>query len=135
LGFDSREKAKQIFDLTGDLPKRELLQLPDAAYAWRGNGREGEDSTSFQHDRRRRCLGRHLRSAVLVAAVRRCVRRRPRSAQRKTDRLGINDAVIRQIGEQLEPGRAAVVMLAHGGAADGVIEEIMPLARPSSIPP
>jgi hypothetical protein len=43
--------------------------------------------------------------------------------------------VIRQIGEQLEPGRAAVVMLAHGGAADGVIEEIMPLARPSSIPP
>ena len=35
LGFDSREKAEQVFDLTGDFAKRELLQLQDAAYAWR----------------------------------------------------------------------------------------------------
>jgi hypothetical protein len=35
LGLDNREDAEQVFDLTGDLARQQLLQLQDAAYAWR----------------------------------------------------------------------------------------------------
>ena len=35
LGLDSPAKAEEVFDLAGDLAKQELLQLQDAAYAYR----------------------------------------------------------------------------------------------------
>jgi uncharacterized membrane protein len=35
LGVDNRDDAERPFDLAGDLAKQELLQLQDAAYAYR----------------------------------------------------------------------------------------------------
>ena len=35
LGVENRDDAERLFDLAGDLAKQELLQLQDAAYAWR----------------------------------------------------------------------------------------------------
>ena len=35
LGLDSPAKAEEVFDLAGDLARQELLQLQDAAYAYR----------------------------------------------------------------------------------------------------
>jgi uncharacterized membrane protein len=35
LGLESPAKAEEVFDLAGDLAKQELLQLQDAAYAYR----------------------------------------------------------------------------------------------------
>ena len=35
LGLDNRDDAERVFDLAGDLAKQQLLQLEDAAYAWR----------------------------------------------------------------------------------------------------
>jgi uncharacterized membrane protein len=35
LGLDSPDDAERVFDLAGDLAKQELLQLQDAAYAYR----------------------------------------------------------------------------------------------------
>ena len=35
LGVDNRDDAERLFDLAGDLAKQELLQLQDAAYAYR----------------------------------------------------------------------------------------------------
>ena len=35
LGVDNRDDAERLFDMAGDLAKQELLQLQDAAYAWR----------------------------------------------------------------------------------------------------
>ena len=35
LGVDNRDDAERLFDLAGDLAKQELLQLEDAAYAYR----------------------------------------------------------------------------------------------------
>jgi uncharacterized membrane protein len=34
LGLDNRD-AERVFDLTGDLARQQLLQLQDAAYAYR----------------------------------------------------------------------------------------------------
>ena len=38
LGVDNRDDAERLFDLAGDLAKQELLQLQDAAYAYRTTG-------------------------------------------------------------------------------------------------
>lgn len=35
LGLDNREDAERVLDLTGDLAKQQLLQLQDAAYAYK----------------------------------------------------------------------------------------------------
>ena len=35
LGVDNRDDAERLFDLAGDLAKQELLQLQDAAYAYK----------------------------------------------------------------------------------------------------
>ena len=35
LGVENRDDAERLFDMAGDLAKQELLQLQDAAYAWR----------------------------------------------------------------------------------------------------
>ena len=35
LGVDNRDDAERLFDLAGDLAKQELLQLEDAAYAYK----------------------------------------------------------------------------------------------------
>jgi uncharacterized membrane protein len=35
LGVDNGDDAERLFDLAGDLAKQALLQLQDAAYAWR----------------------------------------------------------------------------------------------------
>ena len=35
LGLDNREDVDRVFDLAGDLARQQLLQLEDAAYAWR----------------------------------------------------------------------------------------------------
>jgi uncharacterized membrane protein len=35
LGLDNRDDAEPVFDLAGDLARQQLLQLQDAAYAWR----------------------------------------------------------------------------------------------------
>jgi uncharacterized membrane protein len=35
LGLDNRDDAERVFDLIGDLARQRLLQLQDAAYAWR----------------------------------------------------------------------------------------------------
>ena len=35
LGLDNRQDAERVFDLAGDLAKQQLLQLEDAAYAYR----------------------------------------------------------------------------------------------------
>jgi uncharacterized membrane protein len=35
LGLDNRDDAERVFDLAGDLARQQLLQLQDAAYAWR----------------------------------------------------------------------------------------------------
>jgi uncharacterized membrane protein len=35
LSLDNRDDAERVFDLAGDLARQQLLQLQDAAYAWR----------------------------------------------------------------------------------------------------
>jgi uncharacterized membrane protein len=35
LGLDNRDDAERVFDLSGDLARQQLLELEDAAYAWR----------------------------------------------------------------------------------------------------
>jgi uncharacterized membrane protein len=71
LGLDNREDAERVFDLTGDLARQQLLQLQDAAYAYK-------------------------------------------------------DAMIKQIGAQLQQGKAAVFILARSATVDKVVEALKP---------
>ena len=52
----------------------------------------------------------------------------------KLSDVGINDDTIKQIGSQLEQGRAAVFLLARSATVDRVIEAIKPSTRRSSRP-
>jgi uncharacterized membrane protein len=47
LGLDNREDAERVFDLTGDLGRQQLLQLQDAAYAWRDEKGKVRDRVDF----------------------------------------------------------------------------------------
>jgi uncharacterized membrane protein len=130
LGFDSREKAEQVFALTGELDKHELLQVEDAAYAWRDADGGVRTQQAFSTTGAGATggalwgslLGLLFLSPLLGAAVGAGVG----ALSGKLTDIGINDDLIRQIAQQLEPGRAAVFMLAQSGTADRVIEEIKP---------
>jgi uncharacterized membrane protein len=56
LGLDSPAKAEEVFDLAGDLAKQELLQLQDAAYAYRDDrGKVRIHQSAASSNRARRC--------------------------------------------------------------------------------
>ena len=46
-----RPRRSRLFDLAGDLAKQELLQLQDAAYAWRDDKGKVLDPPGGQPDR------------------------------------------------------------------------------------
>jgi uncharacterized membrane protein len=56
LGLDNRDDVERVFDLTGDLARQQLLQLQDAAYAWRDDKVKGPHPPGRQPDRRRGTL-------------------------------------------------------------------------------
>lgn len=97
--------AERLFDLAGDLAKQELLQLKDAAYAYR------DDKGKVRIHQAVSLTGVGAASGALAG---------------KLADVGINDDTIKQIGGQLEQGRAAVFLLARSATVDRVIDAIKP---------
>src|SRR5215212_6535439 len=105
LGLDSPAKAEEVFDLAGDLAKQELLQLQDAAYAYR------DDKGKVRIHQAVSLTGAGAASGALAG---------------KLADVGINDDTVKQIGGQLEQGKAAVFVLAKSATVDRVIDAIKP---------
>jgi uncharacterized membrane protein len=130
LGLDNREDAERVFDLTGDLAKQELLQLQDAAYAWR------DDRGKVRIQQAVNLTGAGAASGALWGTRIGLIFLNPLAglavgaasgavAGRLTD-VGINDDMIKQIGQQLQQGKAAVFILARSATVDKVVEALKP---------
>jgi uncharacterized membrane protein len=130
LGVDNRDDAERLFDLAGDLAKQELLQLQDAAYAYR------DDKGKVRIQQAVSLTGAGAASGALwgtligmlflmpVAGL--AIGAGTGALAGKLADVGINDDTIKQIGGQLEQGRAAVFLLARSATVDRVIDAIKP---------
>jgi uncharacterized membrane protein len=130
LGLDSPAKAEEVFDLAGDLAKQELLQLQDAAYAYR------DDKGKVRIHQAVSLTGAGAASGALwgtligmlflmpVAGL--AIGAGTGALAGKLADVGINDDTIRQIGSQLEQGKAAVFLLARSATVDRVIDALKP---------
>jgi uncharacterized membrane protein len=130
LGLDNREDAERVFDLTGDLARQQLLQLQDVAYAWR------DDKGKVRIQQSINLTGAGAASGALWGILIRLIFLNPLAgmavgaatgavAGKLTD-VGINDDMIKQIGAQLQQGKAAVFILAKSATVDRVIEALKP---------
>ena len=130
LGVDNRDDAERLFDLAGDLAKQELLQLEDAAYAYR------DDRGKVRIHQAVSLTGAGAASGALWGTLIGLIFLMPVAGLAigagtgalagKLADVGINDDTIKQIGGQLEQGRAAVFLLARSATVDRVIEAIKP---------
>jgi uncharacterized membrane protein len=130
LGLDNRDDAERVFDLAGDLAKQELLQLQDAAYAWR------DDKGKVRIHQAINLTGAGAASGALWGTLIGLLFLNPLAGLAvgagagalggKLADVGINDDTIKQIGAQLQQGKAAVFILARSATVDRVIEAIKP---------
>jgi uncharacterized membrane protein len=130
LGLDSPAKAEEVFDLAGDLAKQELLQLQDAAYAYRddkGKVRIHQAVSLTKAGAASGALwGTLIGMLFLVPVAGLAVGAASGALAGKLADVGINDDTIKQIGGQLEQGKAAVFVLAKSATVDRVIDAIKP---------
>ena len=130
LGVDNRDDAERLFDLAGDLAKQELLQLEDAAYAYR------DDRGKVRIHQAVSLTGAGAASGALWGTLIGLIFLMPVAGLAigagtgalagKLADVGINDDTIKQIGSQLQGGNAAVFLLARSATVDRVIEAIKP---------
>jgi uncharacterized membrane protein len=130
LGLDNREDAERVFDLAGDLAKQELLQLEDAAYAYRDDrGRvriHQALSTTGAGAASGALWGTLIGLIFLMPVAGMAIGAGTGALTGKLADVGINDDTIKQIGAQLQQGKAAVFLLARSATVDRVIEAIKP---------
>jgi uncharacterized membrane protein len=130
LGLDNRDDAERVVELAGDLAKQELLQLEDAAYAYKDDKGKVRIQQTISVTRTAAAGGAlwgtligllflNPLAGLAVGAATGAV------AGKLTD-VGINDDMIKQIGQQLQQGKAAVFLLARSATVDRVIEAIKP---------
>jgi uncharacterized membrane protein len=130
LGLDNREDAEKVMDLAGDLARQELLQLQDAAYAYR------TDKGKVRIQQSMSTTGAGAAGGALWGTLIGLIFLNPLAglavgaatgavAGKLTD-VGINDDVIKEIGAQLEQGKSAVFLLARSATVDRVIEALKP---------
>ncbi|MBV8993753.1 MAG: DUF1269 domain-containing protein [Pseudonocardiales bacterium] len=136
LGFDNRRDAEEVFELGASLEGDELLDLEDAALAWRddkGRVRIHQALPTTGTAAGAGAFGGALWGSLLgllfanplaglvvgglsgVAAG--------ATAGALTD-IGIDDDLIRRIGEQLQPGKAAVFALIRRSTPGKVTEAV-----------
>jgi uncharacterized membrane protein len=130
LGLDNRDDAERVFDLAGDLAKQELLQLEDAAYAYRddqGKVRIHQAlSTTAAGAASGALWGTLIGLIFLMPVAGLAIGAGTGALTGKLADVGINDDTIKQIGAQLQQGKAAVFLLAHSATVDRVIEALKP---------
>jgi uncharacterized membrane protein len=130
LGVDNRDDAERLFDLAGDLAKQELLQLEDAAYAYRDDRGKVRIHQAISLTGAGAASGALWGTLIglifLVPVAGLAVGAASGALAGKLADVGINDDTIKQIGNQLQQGKAAVFILARSATVDRVIEAIKP---------
>jgi uncharacterized membrane protein len=130
LGLDNRDDAERVLQLTGDLAKQQLLQLEDAAYAYK------DDKGKVRIQQTMSVTGTAAAGGALWGTLIGLLFLNPLAglavgaatgaiAGKLTD-VGINDDIIKQIGQQLQQGKAAVFILARSATVDRVVDALKP---------
>ncbi|HET9254242.1 MAG TPA: DUF1269 domain-containing protein [Pseudonocardiaceae bacterium] len=136
LGFDNRRDAEEVFELGASLQGEELLDLEDAALAWRDDkGRvrihqaipttqAGAATGGLSGALWGSLLGLLFLNPLAGLVVGGVTGAAAGAATGALTDIGINDDLIRRIGEQLQPGKAAVFALIRRSTPDRVTEAV-----------
>lgn len=138
LGFDNRRVAEEVFELTASLEGDELLDLQDAAVAWRDDhGRLRihqalpTTATAAEVGALTGALWGTLLGLLVVNPLAGLMvggltgAAAGATAGALSD-IGIDDDLIRRIGQQLQPGKAAVFALIRRSTPDRVTAALKP---------
>lgn len=138
FGVDSPATAEKVFDLAGDLAKQELLELADAAWV----ERTAEGKVKLHQSLNMTAAGASYGAAsgalwgsligllflnpLAGAVVGAGVGAGTGAVSGSLTDIGIRDDLITEVGQALEPGKAAVFFLARNATVDRVVEAMKP---------
>ncbi|MFI6659880.1 DUF1269 domain-containing protein [Streptomyces sp. NPDC050523] len=130
LGFSDREKAEAVMRLSKELSKQELLDLEDAAVAWRTADGKIHVHQSFSPTAAGAAGGALWGSLFgllfLMPVFGAAVGAATGAVAGKLTDVGVNDQFVKEVANQLEPGRAAVFALVRRSTPDRVREALRP---------
>jgi len=130
LGVKDRDTAERILEEAGSLARKTMLELDDAAYAWRDDSGRVHIEQTFNPTRsgatRGALWGTLIGLIFLNPLAGMAVGAATGAVTGKLTDVGISDDMVRQIGSELDHGKAAVFLLARTVAADRVIEALKP---------
>ncbi|NEK87803.1 MULTISPECIES: DUF1269 domain-containing protein [Geodermatophilaceae] len=138
FGVDSPQTAEKVFELAGELDRQQLLELADAAWVERtpdgkiklhqsvnltaAGASYGAASGALWGS----LIGLLLLNPLAGALVGAGVGAGSGALGGSLADVGIPDDLIREIGQTLQPGGAAVFFLARNATVDRVVEAIRP---------
>jgi uncharacterized membrane protein len=138
FGVDSPATAEKVLDLARDLAKQQLLELADAAWVERtadGNVKlhQSVNLTAMMAGSGAvtgalwgTLVGLLFLNPLAGAVVGAGVGAGTGAVTGKLTDIGVDDDLIREIGQTLEPGNAAVFFLSRNATVDRVIDAIKP---------
>jgi uncharacterized membrane protein len=130
LGFSDREKAEAVLRLSKELSKQELLDLEDAAVAWRTMDGKIHTHQSFSPTAAGAAGGALWGSLFgllfLMPVFGAAVGAATGAVAGKLTDVGVNDQFVKEVANQLEPGRAAVFALVRRSTPDRVRDALRP---------
>jgi uncharacterized membrane protein len=136
FGFDDLRVAEEVFELGAALESEELLDLQDAALAWRDDkGRvrihqalpttaTGAEAGAFTGAVWGTLLGLLFLNPLAGLAVGGLTGGAAGATAGALSDIGIKDDLIRRVGKQLQPGKAAVFALIRRSTPDRVIDAL-----------
>ncbi|WAL96466.1 DUF1269 domain-containing protein [Streptomyces sp. Je 1-369] len=130
LGFTDKDKAEAVLRLSKELSRQELLDLEDAALAWR-------TADGKVHVRQSYSLtgagasggalwGTLFGMLFLMPVFGAAVGAATGAVAGKLSDIGVSDAFIKEVANTLEPGKAAVFALVRRSTPDRVREALRP---------
>jgi uncharacterized membrane protein len=138
FGVDSPQTAEKVLDLAQDLAKQQLLELADAAWVERTmDGKvklhQSVNLTAMMAGSGAvtgalwgTLIGLLFLNPLAGAAVGAGVGAGTGAITGSLTDIGVSDDLIREIGQTLEPGKAAVFFLARNATVDRVIDAMKP---------
>jgi len=129
LGLPDRQQGEAVFDLvTNQLTKQELLKLGDAALVWR----EPDGKVKVQQAMNPTAAGAAggalwgtlFGLIYLMPVFGLAIGAATGAVAGKLTDVGIDDKMIKQLGEQIKPGTSAVFMLVVESTTDKVIDAL-----------
>ncbi|MCQ4206024.1 DUF1269 domain-containing protein [Streptomyces longispororuber] len=130
LGFSDKEKAEGVLRLSKELSRQELLDLEDAALAWRTMDGKIHVRQTYSPTATGAAGGALWGSLFgllfLMPVFGAAVGAATGAVAGKLTDVGINDSFVKEIAHTLEPGHAAVFALVRRSTPDRVRDAVRP---------